>query len=141
MPRGAPDWKPWTAVQRFSEVVGAQTFEQKLNVPANTPNTSPISQAIELTKGFVAKVSIRFPSGPAGLLGIAIFDGATQLWPGITATWFTGDNETIEFETEYVVPFVNTGAEKYKLTAKGFNDDDTYPHTALVRIWVVKFPA
>jgi len=137
MTRGAPDWKPWTAVQRFSEAIGAQLFEQKITVPANTVIGAPESQSIDLIKGFIAHVEVRFPTGPAGLLHIAIFDEATQLWPGTVDTWFSGDNESISFDTEYVVPLV---VADYKLTAQGYNEDDSYEHVALIRVWVVKLP-
>jgi len=93
-----------------------------------------------MVKGEISWVQIRFPKGPAALLKIAIFaaDGTTQLWPGGAATWFRGDDEVIEFDTEYkIVPL----AAVYKVILKGYNDDDTYPHAALVRAWVIPYPA
>lgn len=142
MSRGAPDWQPWTSVQRFSETGGATPFEHKITVPANTPENNPHSEDIDLCKGFVAKVWIRFPTGPAGLLHIGIKDPSTgnKIWPGGSSQWFSGDNEIIEFNTEYDVPYVNSGVEKYHLEIVGWNEDDTYEHSALVRIWVVKLP-
>ena len=137
MPRGSPDWQPWTSVQRFAGTGGATPYEQKITVPANTDSGSPASQDITLAKGFVSHVWIRFPQGPSGLAGIQIYDQATQLWPGGSGQWFTGDNEVIEFNTEYDIPQV-TGT--YKLTIKGYNDDDSFEHSALVRIWVVALP-
>lgn len=137
MARGSPDWQPWTSVQRFAATGGATPFEQLITVPAATVVGSPVSQAFVLAKGFVSQVWIRFPQGPAGLLKIAIFDEAAQLWPGTTATWFRGDNEIIQFTTEYDVPLVSA---LRKLTIKGYNDDDSYSHDALVRIWVVLLP-
>jgi hypothetical protein len=93
-----------------------------------------------LEKGEVSWVQIRFPKGPSGLLHIAIFagDGTTQLWPGGTATWFVGDDETVEFDTEYKIVIQ---AAAYKLVLKAYNEDDTYPHSALVRAWVIPYPA
>jgi hypothetical protein len=71
---------------------------------------------------------------------VAIFaaDGTTQLFPGGTSTWFKGDNEVIEFETEYKITAVDT---TYKFVLKAYNDDDTYEHSALVRVWVIPYPA
>jgi len=138
MARGSPDWQPWTAVQRFSATGGATPYEQKITVAANTAEGSASSQDITLEKGFVSHVWIRFPQGSAGLLHIGIFAGDTKLWPGAAGQWFTGDNEIIEFDTEYDVPKVDT---TYKLTLEGWNEDDSYEHAALVRIWVVKLPA
>ena len=138
MSRGSPDWQPWTAVQRFSATGGATPYEQKITVAANVAEGSPTTQAITLEKGFVSHVWIRFPQGPAGLFHVGIYNEATKLWPGAAGQWFTGDNEVIEFDTEYDVPQI-TGT--YKLTIAGWNEDDSYEHSALVRIWVVKLPA
>jgi hypothetical protein len=137
MARGSPDWQPWTAVQRFAATGGAVPFEQKIDVPANTPQTAPVSQDIVLCKGFVSRVWVRFPQGPVGLLHVALYDGSTQLWPGAAGQWFTGDNEIVEFDTEYDVP---QSGGSYKLTIRGWNEDDTYAHSALVRVWVVALP-
>lgn len=138
MPRGSPDYQPWTGLQRFAGTGGATPYEQKITVAANVVAGSPTSQIITLAKGFVSHVWIRFPAGSAGLTGIAIFNEATQLWPGTAATWFTGDNEIVEFDTEYDVPLITA---TYKLTIKGYNSDDSYEHAVLVRIWVVALPA
>ena len=141
MARGHPDWQPWTAVLRFSETGGATPFEQKIDIPANTAEGSPTTQDITLVKGFVSHVWIRFPQGPVGLAGVQIWDSSDipkQLWPGATSTWFTGDNEVIEFNTEYDVPLIDS---EYKLQIKGYNSDDSYSHSVLIRIWVVVLPA
>ena len=140
MTRGYPDWGRVSARQRFSETVGAKLYEQEITVPANTLVGDAVPQNMVLEKGEVSWIQVRFPTGPSALLHVAIFaaDGTTQLWPGGTATWFVGDNETIEFDTEYkIVPLV----ADYNLVLKGYNDDDTYPHSALVRAWVIPYPA
>jgi hypothetical protein len=137
MPRGAPDYQPWTNVQRFAATGGATPYEQKITVPANTVVGAPVSQDITLVKGFVSHVGIRFPHGSSWMMGLAIFNGATQLWPGTAGGWFYGDGELTEWDTEYDVPLV---AGVRKLTIKGYNDDDSYAHAALIRMWVVALP-
>jgi len=140
MTRGTPDWGRVSARQRFSETVGAKLYEQIITVARGVVVGAPTTQDMTLEKGEVSWVQVRFPAGPAALLKIAIFagDGTTQLWPGGTATWFSGDNEVIEFDTEYKIVTANAA---YKLVLKGYNDDDTYEHSALVRAWVIPYPA
>ncbi len=140
MTRGHPDWGRVSARQRFSETVGAKLYEQMITVGKGVVSGSPTSQDMNLEKGEVAWIQVRFPAGPSALLKVAIFagDGTTQLWPGGTATWFTGDNEVIEFDTEYKIVIEDS---TYKLVLKGYNDDDTYEHSALVRAWVIPYPA
>lgn len=138
MPRGSPDWQPWTAVQRFADTGGATPFEQKATVAKAIVEGSATSTDIVMVKGFVSHVQIRFPTGPAGLLHIQIWDQSGQLWPGTVGQWFSGDNELIEFDTEFDVELV---VADYKLVIKGYNEDDAYPHSVLVRMWVVELPA
>jgi len=138
MARGSPDFQPWTAIQRFAATGGAVAFEEQIAVPANTTELSPVTQDIVLCKGFISTVRLRFPPGSAGLMHIAVFDQATQLWPGSTDQWFSGDNEFIDFDTEYDVPYVT---DEYKLTLHGWNEDDSYPHICIARMWVIKLPS
>jgi hypothetical protein len=137
--RGHPDWGQVSARQKYSETVGATLYETTITAPANTPAAAPASQDMALTKGEISWLEVRFPKGPAGLMGVAIFDsdGSTQLWPGGTATWLTGDNEVIPLDTSFVV--TQTGGA-YKVVLKAYNNDDTYPHAALVRLWVIPYP-
>ncbi len=137
MTRGSPDFQPWNALQRFSGTGGATPFEQKLTTPQNTPVGVPALQDIVLTKGFIAHIAIKFPSGPAGLLHVSLWNGAVKLFPGDPNQYFSGDNEMIEFYTEYDVPLV---VGVYKLTIQGWNEDDSYEHGVLVRVWVIDLP-
>lgn len=88
-------------------------------------------------KGFLSQLEIIIPPGCAGLVGVSIFNGATQLYPGTAATWLTGDNADIYADIDYDVPLIGG---VYKLTIKGYNDDDTYQHVPIVRLWVVAYP-
>jgi len=137
MARGSPDWQPWTAVQRFADTGGASPYEQKATILKAVTSENATYTDIVMEKGFVSHVQIRFPTGPAGLLHIQIWDSTSQLWPGTADQWFSGDNEVIEFNTEFDVEFVDPD---YKLRIKGYNEDDAYPHSVLVRMWVVKLP-
>jgi hypothetical protein len=140
MARGYPDFGRVSARQRYSETVGAKVYEQEIAVPASTAVGAPVTQNMVLEKGEITWMQVRFPAGPANLLKVAIFDsdGATQLWPGGSGTWISGDNEAPEWDTEFTI---NAVAGVYKLVLKGYNDDDTYPHTAKVRAWVVAYPS
>ena len=139
MARGYPDFGRVSARQRFSEAVGAKLYEQEITVPPNTLVGAPVSQNMVLEKGEITWAMVRFPRGPAGLLKVAIFDsdGVTQLWPGGTGTWISGDNESPEWDTQYAVTEV---LGVYKVIIKGYNDDDTYTHKGKVRLWVTPYP-
>jgi hypothetical protein len=124
-------------VQRFAGTGGATPYEQKATIAAAIAEVSATSTIIVLAKGFVSHVWLKFPTGSAGLLHISVYNEATKLWPGIAGQWFTGDNEVVEFDTEYDVPLVGG---VYKLTIKGWNEDDSYPHSVIARVWVIALP-
>lgn len=137
MAKGAPDYSPWAGQKRTNATGGASIFQQGITIPINTAIGSPVTQDIVLSKGFLYQLEIVLPLGCAGLVGVAIFNGATQLYPGTPATWFNGDNEHIRADCDFDVPVV-TGV--YKLTIKGYNLDDSYPHTPIIRAWVTAYP-
>ena len=137
MARGSPDFQPWNAVQRFAATGGATPYEQKATIAANVAEVGATATVMTLAKGFVSHVWLKFPTGSVGLMHIAIYNEATKLWPGVPTQWFTGDNEVVEFDTEYDVPLV---AAAYQLTIKGWNEDDSYEHSVIARVWVIALP-
>jgi hypothetical protein len=69
-------------------------------------------------------VRIRFPPGPMGLLKVAVFYGNEQIFPAKPGTFFTGDNEVIQWDEYWPLP---EGRTTIRVWAK--NDDDTYEHS------------
>ena len=140
MARGYPDYGRVSARQRFSQDPGAHVEEQKITVLAGVPEGTPTSQNFVLYKGEIGFIEVRFPSGPSGLLHIALYDadGTTKLWPKAAGAWYAGDAEAVEIETEFTI---NAVASVYKLVLKGYNEDITYDHSAKVRAWVIPYPA
>lgn len=137
MAKGAPDYAPWQGQKRMNATGGASLFSQSITIPKNTAIAAAITQDITLMKGFVTSGEIIIPPGCAGLVGLSIYDQATQLYPGTATTWLTGDNADITWDTDYDVP--NVGGT-YKLTIHGYNLDDTYQHQPIIRLWVTAYP-
>ncbi len=96
------------------------------------PPNKPKRTILEVTTGLVYKVEIDFPSGSAGLMGVAIADGGYQVWPSNVGQWFTGDNRTIVFDDTYL-----KGSAPHRFTIFTYNNDDTYDHLVIVRIGLV----
>lgn len=87
---------------------------------------------LRVTRGLVYKVEFYFPSGSAGLMGVAVFDGLFQLWPSTAGEFFASDNETIDFDDLYLKE-----AAPYQFDCYTYNLDDTYDHTVMVRVGMV----
>lgn len=137
MAKGAPDWQPWTAIQRFEKTEGATLFEETFTVTTEATEGSPETQDIELEKGFIVHVTVRFPPGSGGCLHIALFSGDTRLFPPTVGTYFTGNDERVDFYTEYDVPEIDG---EYKVTLRGWNESTSYSHAVIVRIFLVRLP-
>jgi hypothetical protein len=107
-------------------------YDFAITIPANTPKASPVVTELKLTAGVIHRVEIQFPAGCMGLAHIAINDGLHQLLPTNPDGDFASDDYVIPIDEYYPMP----GGD-YILTARGWNMDDTYPHTLSVRIGIL----
>ena len=94
------------------------------------PNTTAAAPKREITKvcyGVLKQVSVYFPWGCAGLVGIRILHYEHQLYPTNPDEWFTGNEIEIKFSCEYLIL---QGWNDFKI--EGYNEDDFYEHTPVV---------
>jgi len=101
----------------------------KLTVPANTPVDKPKRTTVDLAKAVLTRISIRIPPGHFALTGLRILYGRLQLWPEESGTWFSGDDEVIEWTEYFELPHDPT-----RLTLEAYNEDEAYDHSFLIRI-------
>jgi len=87
---------------------------------------------IHVTKGLVYKVEFYFPSGSAGLMGVAVFDGLFQVWPSTVGEFFVGEDHVVSFDDLYLKQ-----SSPFEFQCYTYNNDDTYQHTVSVRIGLV----
>ncbi|KKL15111.1 hypothetical protein LCGC14_2508870 [marine sediment metagenome] len=107
-------------------------YSANITTPINTANSSPKKTVIHVTKGLVYKVEFYFPSGSAGLMGIAVFDGLYQVWPSSVGEFFIGENHIISFDDMFLKE-----SAPYEFQCYTYNTDDTYAHGVSVRIGLV----
>lgn len=107
-------------------------YTANITTVKNTAVTSLKRTVLHVTKGLVYKVEFYFPSGSAGLMGAAVFDGLFQVWPSTVGEFFHSDDETIGFDDMYLKE-----AAPYQLDIYTYNTDDTYDHAVAVRVGLV----
>lgn len=137
MGRGAPDWQPWRAIQRYEKTGGTTIYAFNVSTPAGRAEGNPLWTPLVLEKGFISEVSLRFPPGSMGQLYVSLWSNGEQIWPATADSWFRGNDIVIPFPVEQDIPLVNGD---YKLDCKSYNDDSTYPHLVLIRTHVVRLP-
>lgn len=107
-------------------------YDFAIAVPANTAETAPIIQLMELTQGVITRLEIQFPAGCAGLAHCRILDQGTQKWPTPPSDSFASDDYCVVIEENQELT-----AEPYQLRAVCWNEDDTYDHTIYVRVGIL----
>jgi len=106
-------------------------FTFSITAPANTPKTSPAKLTMKLRAGVITKISVLIPPGHAALAHLAIVHGETQIMPWGEDQFIEGDDESIPWEPDYELT-----SEPAALQARAWNEDDAYPHTFYIRIWI-----
>ena len=100
-----------------------------ITVPANTSKENFVEETIEIEEDTLFYVEIRFPPGPCGLLYISVYYGDLQLLPSTKGEWARGDNERVWDVLLFELP-----EKPSTIRIRGYNLDDTYSHSAIIRI-------
>lgn len=103
-----------------------------ITTPKDTALTALKKTTLHVTNGLVYKVEFYFPSGSAGLMGVAVFDGLYQVWPSSVGEFFLGESQLIAFDDLYL-----KGSAPFQFQIYTYNIDDTHEHFVSVRIGLV----
>lgn len=107
-------------------------YVANISTPKDTAKTTLKKTSIRVTKGLVYKVEFYFPSGSAGLMGVAVFDGLFQVWPSTVGEFFLGEDHVVSFDDLYLKE-----RAPFQFQCYTYNTDDTYEHAVSVRIGFV----
>jgi len=109
-------------------------YEKRITIPANTPQTAPTLERFRVHPGTLEQVEIEFPTGCAGLVHVQILYQDVQTWPSSLDQDFSGNGSYLVFkETLEVVK------APFEFTIRGWNEDDTYSHTPIIRLQITPF--
>ncbi len=105
-------------------------YELQLVVPANTPQSSPVSVGLDPDRQRIIRVELMFPDGCLFAIGVRIRDRDTPYAPKLSG-WVRGNDQMVAWDDEYVMH----GPPPH-LTIEAYSDADDYPHTIEARIFV-----
>ena len=103
-----------------------------ITTPKDTALPALKKTTLHVTNGLVYKVEFYFPSGSAGLMGVAVFDGLYQVWPSSVGEFFLGESQLIAFEDMFLKE-----SAPFQFQIYTYNTDDTHEHLVSVRIGLV----
>jgi len=99
-------------------------FETSITIPKSTASTAPTTVMLGIAHGIITKIMVRPRPGHHGLAHCVILHHEHQIAPSTENMDFAGDQAPIDWE-EYHESY----QPPYELKIKGWNDDDTWPHT------------
>jgi len=100
-----------------------------ITVDADTSEEDPLTGWLQLPKGIITHVDVKFPAGCHGMVKVRLFQEALQLIPLSEDEWVTGDDEPVPTDT-----YAELLDKPYKLKIKLCSPDTDYPHVITVRI-------
>jgi hypothetical protein len=107
-------------------------YEQILLIPKSTLISAPVVQDLPVTSGNLQRVEILFPWRCCGLAHVCILYWGRQIFPSNPDSFFTGDGETIGFDED-----IDIVDPPYVFQLVGWNEDDTWPHSPIVRMSII----
>lgn len=99
-------------------------FETSITIPANTASTNPETVMLGIAHGIITKIMVRPRPGHQALAHCVILHHEHQIAPSTENMDLHGDAPPIDWEEYY-----ESYQPPYELKIKGWNEDDTYPHT------------
>ncbi len=99
----------------------------ELAIPRNTPINKPISQIVQVGQSEFNTEIIEVPDGHAYLAGLQVIAGRAGIvvpTPDSNTAWLKGNGSRVVYHQH-----IQLDGPQYVLELKGYNLDDTYPHT------------
>ncbi len=107
-------------------------FEASIDIPKNTTAADPKEVILKIAHGIITKIMVRPRPGHAALAHLVILHHEHQIAPSTGGMDFSGDTFPIDWEEYY-----ESYQPPYELKLKGWNEDDTYPHSFTVYVAIL----
>jgi hypothetical protein len=111
-------------------------YHYTFKINSQTSKDNEAVKICRLTRGIVREVSLTFPRGCAGLVGVRIFRSTRQVVPQNPVEWIVTDGETVEAKID-----VDLIQEPYELELWAYNEDEVFSHTIRARFTVEVVPS
>ena len=107
-------------------------YTKDVTFSSSGSSTNQTSAIIKAARGVIHRIEIVFPSGCAGLVHVQLFTGGHPIAPTTFTQTYSGNGDVLE-----IPEFIELRKDFNIITIKGWNEDDTYDHKILFRIFVL----
>ncbi len=107
-------------------------FQADITITTGKTKAAPEIVILKIAKGIITKIMVRPRPGHSALVHLTISHHEHQMAPSTENMDLHGDTFPIDWEEYY-----ESYQPPYELKLKGWNDDDTYPHTFTVYVVVL----
>jgi len=104
-------------------------YQKTLVVPANTPITALVEEALELPIGVSTRREVVFHDGCEGLVHIRVFHSDWQIMPWTREEWLEASGNVVVDESPYPI-----SSAPLLFTISGYNTDTANDHTVQLRV-------
>lgn len=107
-------------------------YVQDIVVPPSTPEYKPVEIFIRPGVGHIRRVSLLFPSGSLGLVGVRLLDEDRQFAP-LPSGWISDNDKEVSWnENRYLQ------GPPYRIKVQGYSTALDWPHTITVKLEIEK---
>ncbi len=97
-------------------------YADSLTVPPNTPEATPARKTLSLGQGLLRQISIMFPDGTLGAVGVRVSQNGRPFLP--QTGWLRDNNKTVSYS-----PFLRMEGGPYLINLEGYSLASDWPHT------------
>jgi hypothetical protein len=108
-------------------------YSVPITTPANTTEAAPLITEIPITKGVIHKIEFDFPPGNQFLHRLRLVRENAWILPSNKGGHFTTDGHVISFREHWEI-----NDEPLSVNIHSWNLDETYDHTVIVRLGLLR---
>lgn len=106
-------------------------YVYEFDIPANTPQSAPLIQVLEVSDAILKRIEINIPNGHQGLARLRVEAEDRPIVPtiGSSPMWVRGDGDQLE-----VLPNLHLPGPPWRIRFIGYNDDTAFDHVFLINM-------
>ncbi len=104
------------------------TYFYTLTVPAGTTAGTPAEESVTLPAGVLSQVTIFFPPGPQGEVGVRLLHNRSQVFPARANQWAAWDSGAVSAKINLPLAVGDTG-----IVVQGKSPDANFDHEITVQ--------